>query len=538
MVFRKIKKFLSENPKEVKRDNENTVKFIESGYTINKNIEVNLTYLKEILGRNYDVVFREYKIFNTGQTRIFLSFANSLVNLDRINQYIVQPLVLKLEKENYDKSALSSDIFNVVNHKILNIADTKETQSMDSVIYAILSGNTALFIDGYDKVLIMNTQGYEKRGIEESTTERAIRGSHEGFTEDILVNSSLIRRRLKNPNFILEEFTLGKQTHTTICIGYIEGIVNPKIVEEVKVRIKRIDKDSILESGYIEQLILDNPFTIFPSVGNSENPDTVAGKLLEGRVAIFCDGTPFVLTVPLLFIENLQSREDYYSLPFLVSLIRLLRGVCFIIAMTAPAIYVALTTFHYEMIPTVLIINMAASREGIPFPAAMEIIIIFTTFEILREATLRMPKTIGTSISILGTLVIGEAAVRAGIMSNPAIIVMAITAIAGYVCTPLMTINVILRLCFTLLATLLGIYGMMIGFFLLLGHMCSLRSFGVAYLTPIAPTIWSDLKDTLIRAPLWLMKSRPNIANETNLKRQATKLKPGPDNSSKRGKDS
>lgn len=537
-MFTKIKKFLSQNPKEVKRDSENTVKFIESGYTINKNIEVNLTYLKEILGRNYDVVFREYKVFNIGQTRIFLSFASSLVNLDTINQYIVQPLMLKLEKKDCDKITESSDIFNVVNNNILNIADTKETQSMDNVIYAILSGKTALFIDGYDKVLIMNTQGYEKRSVEESITERVVRGSHEGFTEDILVNSSLIRRRLNNPNFILEEFTLGKQTHTTICIGYIEGIVNPKIIEELKIRIKRIDIDSILESGYIEQFITDNPLSIFPNVGNSENPDVIAGKLLEGRVAIFCDGTPVVLTVPLLFIENLQSREDYYSLPFLTSFVRMIRFLCLLIAATAPAAYVALTTFHYEMIPTVLIINMAASREGIPFSSAMEIIIIFITFEILKEATLRMPKTIGTSISILGTLVLGEAAVRSGIMSNPAVIVMAITAISGYVCTPLMTINVILRFFFIALATLLGIYGMMIGSFLLLGHMCSLRSFGVAYLTPIAPTVWSGLKDTLIRVPLWLMKSRPNIANETNLKRQATQLKPGPDNSNRKGKDS
>ncbi len=526
---------ISENTtkEQVTYDNQNIEENYPNQYIIYKNIEANNVHLKQILGRSYDIVFREYKMLNNEETKVFICFVNSLVNLNIINQYIVNPLTQNLMKKDYDTCKIPSNIFKIINDNILSIADSKETQSMDTVITEVLSGNTALFIDGYDKAFIMKTQGYEVRKIDEPGTERVVRGPREGFIEDLRTNISMLRRKIKSSRLILETLTIGKQTQTLISIAYIDGIANLQIVEQVKSRLNAIDTDSILESCYIEEFIRDHQFSLFPNIGNSESPDVVAAKLLEGRVAIFCDGTPFVLTVPFLFIENLQNREDYYSLPFLSSFIRLMRYLSLFLTVTAPALYVALTTFHYEMVPTVLLINMASSREGIPFPAFYETIIISIIFEILREASIRMPSAVGTSISIVGTLVIGEAAVRAGIMSNPIVIVMAITAITSYACTPLVTVNIIIRFLFIFLASILGIYGILIGYFLLLARMCSLKSFGVNYLTPIAPANWSELKDTFIRIPLKLMNKRPHLADDNNLNRQKSKSKSSEDNSNK-----
>ena len=492
-------------------------------YIICENINVNSAYIKQILGRSYDVTFKEYKILNSEETKIFICFVNSLVNLNLINQYIVNPLTQNLMKRDYNTSKLPINILKILNDNIFSLADSKESESMDNVITEILSGSTVMFIDGYQKAFIVKTQGYEMRNVDEPSTERVVRGPREGFVEDLKTNISLLRRKIKNTKLILEKTNIGKETHTDICIAYIDGITNLQIVEEVRNRLNAIDTDSILESCYIEEFIRDHQFSLFPTIGNSETPDTITAKLLEGRVAIFCDGTPVVLTVPFLFIENLQSREDYYSLPFLASFIRLIRFLSLFITLTTPALYIALTTFHYEMIPTVLLINMAASREGIPFPAFFETIIISITFEILREASIRMPIAVGTSISIVGTLVIGEAAVRAGIMSNPIIIIMAITAVSSYVCTPLITVNIIVRFFFIFLASVLGIYGILIGYFILLAHMCSLKSFGVNYLTPIAPVKLGELKDSVIRLPIKLLNKRPHLANDKNLKRQKSK---------------
>jgi len=496
-------------------------------HTIEKSIESNITTLRNLLGNNDDVVFRELEIFIQNPAKVFLCYFSTLSNSEYINQFVVKPL-LEANFTNNQKSFSKEGMLQVIKNHVLDAGGLTEVSSVNGVLKNILCGQAALFIDGHDTVLTIEAQGFASRNVTEPETESTVRGPREGFTENIEVNTGLIRRKIINENLIFQKFTLGKQTHTKIRIAFIKGIANQKVVEEVRKRLQHINIDAILESGYIEQLIEDHPYSIFSTVGNSEKPDIIAAKLLEGRVAILCDGTPFVLTVPHLFIENLQVSEDYYSRPYFASIVRLLRLVALFLTVTTPALYVALTSYHHAMIPTVLLTTMAASEETVPFPVFLETLLIGISFELLREAGVRLPRPVGSAISIVGALIIGEGAVQAGLVSAPMVIAMALTGICSFITPAVIDAVVISRLFFLILAAVLGLYGVLLGFLIILAHMCSLRSFGAPYLAPHAPIIWREWKDTLIRAPLWKMNSRPQSINWDKSKRQGSNQIPQP----------
>lgn len=492
------------------------------------NVENNIDMLRMLFDVNDDVVFREFVAFIDKPVKVFICYFSTIANSEYINEFVVKPL----QERNFinNKVILPQDnLLEIVKNNVLDVGSLSENTTLQSVADQILSGKAALFIDGSDTALIIEAQGYAKRNVTEPDTESVVRGPREGFTEDIEVNTGLIRRKIINSKLIFEKFTIGKQTHTKIRIAYIEGIANRKVVQEVKTRLQDIDIDSILESGYIEQLIEDHPTSIFPTVGNSEKPDIISARLLEGKVAILCDGTPFVLSVPYMFVENFQISEDYYSRPYFASAIRLLRLLSLFLTVTIPAFYVALTSYHHAMIPTVLLTSMAAAEETVPFPVLIETLLIGIAFEILREAGVRLPRPVGSAISIVGALIIGEGAVQAGLVSAPMVIAMALTGISSFIVPAINDAVVLSRLFFVLLAGVLGLYGVLIGFLIILAHMCSLRSFGTPYLAPHAPIILREWKDTLIRAPLWKMNQRPqSITWEHETKRQGSHQKPQP----------
>jgi len=498
----------------------------ESVYqTFGVNIENNINTVRKLFEINDDVVFREFEAFIMKPVKVFICYFSTLSNSDYINEFVVKPL----QELNFKNDQREDSIPAIVKKNVLDVGGISENSSIQEVAKNILSGKVALFIEGSDTVFLIEAQGYPMRNVTEPDTESVVRGPREGFTENVEVNTGLIRRKIINPNLFFEKFTLGKQTQTKIRIGYIEGIANKKVVQEVKTRLRKIDIDAILESGYIEQLIEDHPTSIFPTVGNSEKPDIIAAKLLEGKVAIVCDGTPFVLTVPYMFVENFQVSEDYYSRPYFASAIRLLRLLALFLTVTTPAFYVALTTYHHAMIPTVLLNSMAAAEEAVPFPVLLETLLIGTAFEILREAGVRLPRPVGSAISIVGALVIGEGAVQAGLVSAPMVIAMALTGISGFIVPAINDAVVLSRLFFVLLAGTLGLYGVLIGFLIILAHMCSLRSFGTPYLAPHAPIIFREWKDTLIRAPLWKMDRRPQtITWKHDAYREGSDQKPQP----------
>ncbi|MDP4089761.1 MAG: spore germination protein [Bacillota bacterium] len=498
----------------------NNAQAVKPNYAISKNIDDNLKNLKSIFFNSDDIKFRELRISDRNNSKAFICYIEAMENKLLIDQTIVKALMLHVPAAADSESSACTDLVTLIKERVSNASSVSETTEMDKVLEEIVYGSCILFIDGYDRVLFFGKADYKTRSIEEPSTEAHVRGPREGFVEDIFINTTMLRRKIKNPNLVFESLKLGNQTSTKIRVAYIKGIANESIVDEVKRRLNSIQTDSILESGYIEQLIEDHPLSPFPTIGNSERPDKVAAKLLEGRVAIFCDGTPFVLTVPFLFIENIQVGEDYYSRPFMVFVLRLLRVISLNATILTPALYIALTTYHPDMLPSLLLITTAASREGIPFPSIIETLIMITAFELLRESGVRLPKQQGQALSIVGVLIIGEAAVRAGIIGATMIIIGAFTGITGFIVSPLTDSILIFRFFLIFLSGIFGFYGIVLGLIVMLAHTCSLNSFGVPYMSPIAPTIWSDLKDTFVRLPLWLLNLRPKSITPQYLRRR------------------
>lgn len=534
-VIHRIKTFLNiSNMKQTKltkkRDTEFPLDTIDSLYDnanwgpISKKLDHNLHFMKNIFEQCSDIIIREFKIGMDQETGVFLVMVDGLTDKTGVHDNLMKALLLSRYNIN-KRNALT-----VVEQCVLSLASISKAKTLEKAVHAILAGDTALFIDGSDTVLIASLRAWESRSVEEPDTEAVVRGPREGFVETLRNNTALLRRHIRTPNLKMEMMNIGTQTKTDICITYIKGIVDEKIIQEVKHRLSKIEIDSILESGYIESFIEDAPFSPFPTVGNSEKPDVISGKLLEGRVAILVDGTPFVLTVPYLFVEAFQSSEDYYLRPYYTNFIRILRWLSFFISTFLPAIYVAVTTFHQEILPPALLSSIAAAQEGTPFPAVVEAILMQIIYEILKEAGIRLPRPVGQAISIVGALVIGEAAVSAGLIGAPMVVIVALTAIASFVVPSLGDVNVMARIGLLILSGFSGLYGIIMGFVVILIHQCSLRSFGIPYVSPIAPGNFSDMKDVFVRVPWWAMLTRPKCLGVKNLHRQNYGQIPHPPN--------
>ncbi|MCJ8009957.1 spore germination protein [Lederbergia wuyishanensis] len=477
----------------------------------------NLDTIKQKTGNSPDITIRTLNIDVERKTKIAIIYVEGIVDENNINEFIVEPIM-----ENQDRyDGTPQQLFDLLAGHGVSLGGIKIASNWEDFFQSLMDGDTLLVIDGDNKALIASTRGGEQRSIEEPESQVSVRGPRDGFTESILTNLALVRRRIKNPDLWVESMKIGKKTKTDVSIMYLNGVVNPRIVEEVRSRLTKINIDSILESGYIEQLIEDQTLTTFPTLYHTERPDVIAGNVLEGRVAIFIDGTPFVLLAPAVFIQFFQSVEDYYARFDIASALRFLRSLNFLISIIAPAVYIGATTFHQEMIPTELLIIIAAQRESVPFPAFVEAVMMEITFEILREAGIRMPRAVGSAISIVGALVIGQAAVQAGIVSPAMVIIVSITAIANFA-TPSFAMAIsarLIRFLFMGVAAIFGFYGVILGIIFLAVHLCSLRSFGVPYMTPFAPLSPGNLGDTLIRTPLWATREKANLImnDEENL---------------------
>lgn len=490
---------------------------------IKASLQDNIRHVQNVLGNSGDVVIREIQIGDNGQIRAGIIYVDGLVDTTSVQNFLMETLMISTSKTEWANHITSCEnLPQFLRDSILTVGDVREITDFGILFAFLLSGSVILLLDGYEQGLSIAMGGGEARQVSEPSSETVIRGPREGFTERLGTNTALIRRRIKDPNLWLEFRQIGKVTKTDVALAYIKGIVNDKVVEEVRRRLDRIDIDSILESGYIEELIQDETFTPFPTMANTERSDVAAAELLEGRVLILVDGTPFVLIAPALFVGFFQAAEDYYQRADISTLLRLLRFISFFIALLGPSLYIAITTFHQEMLPTQLLIGLAAQREGVPFPAFFEALIMEITFEILREAGVRMPKAIAQAVSIVGTLVIGTAAVDAGIVSAAMVIVVSITAISTFVLPAFnMSISVrMLRFPLMALGASFGIFGVIVGLIALVLHLCSLRSFGVPYMSPLAPMIPADQKDALFRFPHWALKTRPRLINQKNIVRE------------------
>lgn len=460
--------------------------------------------LKTLLGNSSDVRIQHIR-FGPGD-----GFSGAVVFVDGlISKLILTEAVLRPLKDwkGEEGETTGEDLLDILRQKVLCATDTRDFASLADLASGCLAGDTALLVEDCAGGLVINTKGWEQRNVAEPQSETVVRGPREGFTENMRTNTSLIRRKIRTGQLHVEQMTVGRKTRTSLCLMYLDGVADPKIVETVKYRIGRLDVEAILESGYIEEYIEDAPFSPFATISYSEKPDVVAAKILEGRVAIVVDGTPFVLTAPMLFVESFQTAEDYYTRPLYASLTRLLRFVGYTITVFGPAVYIALTVFHQELIPTTLLFSIAKAREGTPFPAFFEALIMVFAFELLREAGVRLPRPVGQAISIVGALIMGDAAVNAGIVGAPTVIAIAVTAVAGFLVPAQNDSASILRIVMMVLAAFVGFYGVCFGLLAMLIHLASLESFGVPYFDSLAHA--QDAKDTLIRVPLWAMTKRP-----------------------------
>jgi spore germination protein KA len=479
--------------------------------SLSSNIQDNLTLLRKEFGNCSDFVFREITLEFNGPLGIALVYLSGQNQLDPNHEFLLKDLLINLPDTSEDLKG--NDPVQILMAKFLTALNAAIVEDYLLVLEKIFDGNIIILIDKANKAIAVSVAGAEGRAIDEPASEPTVRGPHDGFVENIHRNIALVRKRLHTSQFKSEILTLGKLTGTKVSICYMQGIVSEKIIGEVKARLGKYKGNGLLESGEIEEIIEDEPFSIFPTVQSTERPDKIVGALLEGRVAIITDNTPNVLIVPCTFVSLLQASEDYYHRAIFATFIRILRFVALNIALLLPGLYIATLTFHQEVLPAPLMVSLMASRKGVPFPTFLEVLLMELVFEILREAGVRLPRVSGQAVSTVGGLVIGETAAAAGFVSQGVLIIVALTAVANFTIPNYEASYTIrlLRFAFIIASAMFGIPGIMLGLMLILAHLCDLRSFGVPYLTPIAPLSLGSLKDTFIRAPWWAMVFMPRF---------------------------
>lgn len=487
---------------------------MENKTRLSNSLEDNYNTLVNTFKNCNDIIFRDLLIGNNNEGAI-LVYIESIVDIKVINESIISPI---MTFNNESNTIATNNIIDYIKKQIIRIGSIKETDIINDLVYELLLGNSVLIINNSCNCLIISSAENKGRSIEDSTSEGVLRGPKVGFTEILQTNIALIRQRLKSPNLKIEKYIIGNLTKTEVLILYMENIVNSSVLVELKKRLEAINTETILASSYIEECIEDTPNSIFPNIKHTERPDKVVADILEGRIAIMVSGTPSILVVPTLGMQFLQSSEDYYERNIYTDFIRIIRFIFFCIALLLPGLYVAVTTFHQELIPTLLLIRIGNARVGIPFPTWLEVLILSISFEGLREAGLRLPKGVGQSVSIVGALVIGDAAVKAGIVSPLTVIIVALTGIASF-SIPSYNLGLgirVLQFVILICGSILGLFGITVITVILLVHVLSLSSFGIPYMAPIAPFKIKNMKDTFFRRSWkYANKNRKNTDTST-----------------------
>lgn len=478
-----------------------------------------LQAVREAIGSNGDVNIRDFIIKGTN-IKATLIYIDGMLDPQSISMQVMRMLMYEDQSE-LDYCS-SEELHKYVLEKVLPIADVDVITTQDDLNEYVLKGYTALMIEGMHEALLVGVPSGKMRSITEPVSESLLRGPRLGFTEELSENTSMLRRQGYTEDLEMKKYKVGSRIRKTLIIAYMKGIVNQDLLAEVEKRIKNIDMDFFLDAGYVEQLTEDDVLSPFQQAQNTERPDRVISALLEGRIAILLDGTPFALIVPVTFSMLLQSPEDYYERWLPASFLRMLRFLCAFISLMAPSLYISFISFHPGLLPTELAITIIETRQGVPFPSIVEVLILEIAIEILREAGIRLPKPIGPAMGIVGGLIIGEAAVQAGIVSPFLVIVVAVTAISSFA-IPMYSAGITLRLlrfAGMMFAAPLGMFGTIIFFLFLCSHLTKLESFGVPYVTPFSPFRISDWKDLYLRAPLSLMNLRPDLMKTKNNKRR------------------
>ena len=490
---------------------------------IDKDIEKNLEYIKERFKDCDDVIYRRIEVGDDIKIKLAFVLVDGLTNKDQLSDFVIENLIFEDELQSIEKENFKDSFLDFITKKGISSAEVKEEDDFEKLFNQLMSGETLFLIDGINTAIIIGSRGWVMRGISEPVTEAIIRGPRDGFTETLRVNTTLVRRRIKDTKFKIKMYKVGRRSQTDVALLYIEDIVDDRLLNEVKKRINEIDIDAILDSSQLENLIEDNYLSPFPQIENTERPDSVAASIYEGRIALIVDNSPFALIMPATIGTLIQSSEDHYNRWLETTAVRLVRSMCIILAMLPSALYIAITAYEPGLLPSKLGYYLAASRINVPFPAVVEATIMEVTLEVIRQAGTRISGPIGSTIGIVGGLIIGQAAVEAGIVSNLLIIVVAITTIATFA-IPSYELASAFRLSkfgFIALAGILGLYGIMIGIILMSTHMLVLNSFGVPFTSPYSGLgiEQGDLKDTFVKAPLQRLWMRPGFTSPKDKQR-------------------
>lgn len=480
-------------------------------FNLSSSLEENKKNISKLFDCCDDFMIRDFTIEK--HKKAMACYFDSLCSSDQINRFILE----KFMQSNTDGNISARKAQKVLSQHI-PVNEVKNTNDSKEVLMGIYDGSCVIFIDGMKEAMIIKVRESKGRPVTEPLVEVSAIGPQEGFVEDINLNLTLIRKRIKTSKLKTERNIIGRVCKSTLIIAYLDGTVKQNLVDEIKLRISRIDTDGVIDLGHMRRFINENKYTPFPQEILTERPDRCVNHLLEGRIVVLIDGSPFALIYPAVFIDLLKTADEAYINYYMAMFIRALRIVSLFMSTLGSAFYIALTVFNPGMIPTQLLFTIVSSRANIPFPAILEALLMELTFELLREANIRIPKPIGPSISIVGGLVIGQSVVEAGIASQAMIIVVAMTSISSFA-VPGYTTNAALRFIrfpFMIMASFLGIYGIIALFVLVLTHMASLRSLGVPYLSPLAPLNFRDIYNTLFHGPATSQRYRPSFLETQN----------------------
>ncbi|MGO4548139.1 spore germination protein [Paenibacillus sp. 2TAB23] len=469
---------------------------------IHSSNEMNLKKLRQIFSDNESLVIRSL-MDEEGALLASFVYLNILIDEKYLNQHLIRTM-------NEDLHTKTGPVNETALNTLNSLGAVNEMKQIEAVVRLITDAGIVVFVEGTPMAYGILLPGYETRAIDEPKIEINVRGPKESFTEDLQQNLSMVYRKLKTPDLKSISFIIGQQSQTKVMLLYLENRIDPTLLAEIRNKIESVQLDVLIVNTQIEELIQDNIFTPFPQIFSTERPDRVATALGRGKAAIITDGTPIALIAPTSFFEMLHPSEDLYERFYFANFLRILRLICLFISLFGPSLYISLTTFHLEMIPTPLMMAFISSKAGIPFPTFIEAILMETAFEILREASLRLPRAVGQSVSIVGALIIGEAAVQSGIVSRPMVIVVAMTGIASFAIPSFSTAIALrmLRFPFILLAASYGVLGLSLSMFILIMHLCSLQTFGVPFLEPVS---FKSIRDTLMKYILLPVKYRENV---------------------------
>lgn len=469
----------------------------------------NIDHLKKVFKDCPDVIMRK-TVLDKDKEGYFI-YIDGLIDTDLVQRDFISPI----QNMNYailtEKEALES----------LPLSEIAFLDDIETIISDIMAGNTLFICQGLRYAISCSLIKFDKRSVEEPVTEKNIKGSHEGFVEHITTNMTILRRRIKNPSLKFRMFKLGTTTNQTVAVAYIEDIANPSLLEILAGKIEAINFDGLIGVGYIEQFICDHPNSPFPQYLSTERPDKVVASLLEGKFIIILDGTPVVSIVPVDFAGFFQAPDDYTTNWMFGTFVGIIRLFGAIVAVFLPGLYISILSFHYYTVPLTLLISLAESRSRVPFQPVIEALIMEMTLELLREATIRLPTYIGTAVGVVGGLIIGQAAVQAGLVSNLMVIVVALTGIASFV-IPSYDMGLairLLRFIVMLLAAVFGVIGIVIAATAIIAHLLSIESLGQPYFSPLVPFKFKDIKDFFIRLPLQSFYTRPDTAQPVDKKR-------------------